>query len=283
MVDDRRIPVYALNIAAMPHPDGIYPQLLRRAANIVVRAHGSDWARITAPESAPETPGVYTGRIQVWTEIDLRAPWYDITRDAELSEEIRKTISIPPNAKPNYRAFDYVFGERKHRLYFEARNEHGKTLGPTVARRIRSAVLSQEVQGLMAPSVEVTLVPKEGTVKRILAMPGLRTLTINVLVPNPDTTDAEAEKRVRKRLADAKARSMHVTYTKQRRAKRLTPTPEIEELATVAAKNGFVSGEGVSGGKPTELSTSDEPRREYAEGKGGVSFLSKLINSVGLW
>lgn len=280
MVEDRRIPVYALNVAASPHPPGVYLRLLTKAAKFVVPAHGSDWAKITAPSRPKMHDDLYTGRILVWTEIDLKGKWYDTSKDAELSEEIRKTINIPPNAKPNYRAFDYVFSEKKHRLYFEATNDLGKSIGPTVARRVLLQLLSRDLQGLEEPSVEVTLVPKDGTVRRILAIPGLRKLTIRVVLPNPDATDPATLRRVRARLQNARAKSLEETYVKQPRAKRLIATDEIRDTAEVAALNGFVSGEGGTDEKPVSLSTANEPRKEIIRAGGGVSFLNRLLASV---
>lgn len=282
MVDERLIPVYALNIAATPHPAGIYIKLLTRAATFFARAHGSDYARISVPKES-DRDGVYTGRILIWTEIDLGGKWYDVSADAELSDALRKTISIPENAKPNFRTFDYIFYEKKHRIYFEARNDLGNTVGPSVILRVLRQLLSQDLQGLKAPSVEVTLVPKEGTVARILAMPGLRKLTMRVVLPNPDATDNATLLRVRKRLQDANARQLDETFTKRPGAARLVATQEIKDTAAVAAENGYVRGERTVDGKLVALSTSDEPRREYARADAGASFLSRVLGSIGLF
>lgn len=126
--------MYVLNIVASPHPEGVYPRLLRKAARGGgVRARGSDYAKIT--RLTEQHTGIYTGRILVWTDIDMNGPWVDLIREEELPEDVRRGIRIPSNARPNYRTFRYVFDERRHLFYYEARNQLDEKLGPTIVRR----------------------------------------------------------------------------------------------------------------------------------------------------
>jgi hypothetical protein len=277
------IPVYALNIAANPHPPGTYIRLLSRASQVVVKAHGSDYATISAPQPSPDAAGVYVGRILVWTEINLRGRWYDRESNNELSDDLRSQINIPPNAKPNFKWFSYAFKEHGHRFYFESRNEFGENVGPTTVRRVMSQLVAQDIQGFSAPEVSVTLVPNTGAVNAILALPGLRTLTMRVVLPNPDETDPEAVRRVRDRLRAAHAGQLDETYRKAANEDRLLPTQEIQETAAVAAENGFVRGEGSADGRKVSLATNDQPRRELVPDNAGTNFLSRLLGSVGLF
>jgi Domain of unknown function (DUF4747) len=149
MPREQFIEAYARNIAAHPHPEGIYLRLLRRASSFLARARAHDFAKITSPRLARDN--LYTGRILVWTEIDIDGAWLDLAKEDELPAALKNTIAIPDNAKPNYRTFDYVFDDRQHRLYFEARTELGATRGATTAKRIFSSLLSQEIQGPDSP------------------------------------------------------------------------------------------------------------------------------------
>jgi hypothetical protein len=45
----RTIEICALNIAADPHEEGVYVRLLTRAADFIVNARASDYAKITRP------------------------------------------------------------------------------------------------------------------------------------------------------------------------------------------------------------------------------------------
>jgi Domain of unknown function (DUF4747) len=123
--------------------------------------------KITSPRAVTGRSGIYTGRILIWTEIDLKRPWLDLANEDELDPALKKSISIPENARPNMRAFGYVFVEKPHRVYFEAKNEFGERLGPNVAKSIFSKITSQELLGFDSPEVEVTIVPDVDAVDRV--------------------------------------------------------------------------------------------------------------------
>ena len=170
MPREKTVEVAALNIAANPHPDGVYVGLLEKASSFLVLVRGHDYAKITTPKESGE-PDMLTGRLLIWTEIDLTGPWLDLTKEDALPPDLKKTIQIPSQAKPNYRVFSYAFNTKTHRLYFETRNEFRDTLSPGSARRIFANLLSREILGPDAPEVEVTVVPESGAVDRILSLP----------------------------------------------------------------------------------------------------------------
>ena len=280
MPADRTIVACALNLSANPHPTGVYVSLLRQAARFLVKARASDYAKITTPRKS-EHGDYYAGRILEWTEIDLKKPWLDLDSEDVLSPTLKKAIAIPPSAKPNYRVFNYVFAEERHRLYFESVNEFGERLGPHTARSIFTRLLSRELQGPKSPEIEVTVVPQTGVIGRILNMPRLRKLYIRVTLPNPDTASPAARKRVFDRLKEANARQLEEEYTKSTEADHLVATPPIRETAEVASENGFVRGEGKdANGKKLEIATDRYPQRIYISAERGGTFLSRLLASV---
>jgi Domain of unknown function (DUF4747) len=277
---ERLLHVCALSISANPHPEGIYVSLLRRGADFIVHARGSDYAKITVPERDTRIGRYYTGRILIWTEIDLKGKWLDITKGEELSPEIKNTIQIPPTAKPNFRSFNYALDNERHLVYFENRNEFGQTLGPSVAKRIFTSVLSPELQGPDAPEIEVTIVPETDAVDKILKLPGLRTLYIKLVRPNPDISD-EARQRILGQLSQMHARREEITIYKTADAVALTPTSDIEEMAGVAADDGEVRGEGRdANGRKLEVSTTDFPQKLYVGMERGGTFLSRLLSTL---
>lgn len=282
MASRASLQVAALNISANPHPDGIYTLLLTRAAGRKVNYRGSDWAKFTKPTPAVIEKGTFIGRILVWTEIDTSGPWLDDDKDDLLSADAKAEINIPKNAKPNYRVFNYVFREDRHRLYFETANEFGEYLGTTTAQRIFYNLL-QPSAAREKIDLDVTVVPKSGAVNTVLSLPGLRQLHIRVIVPN-DTTPEEKRQRVLKRLKDAKAKQLDETYVKRAGEDHLVPTAEIRETAEVAADNGFVKGVGRKNGKRVEASTTKQPRREtIPANQPGASFISRLMGSIGFF
>lgn len=282
MAQGRSLKVSALNISATPHPAGIYVDLLKKAAGKKANFRGNDWAKFTKPVES-DTPGVFTGRILVWTEIDTRGPWLDDETDDLLSPADKATISIPKKAKPNYRTFNYVFRVDKHRLYFEAGNEFGDQFGTTMAQRVFYNLLVGPALARKI-DIDVTVVPKSGAVNTVLALPGLRSLHIRVIVPNSDTTSDAKRRRVLKRLEDAQAKQLDEIYTKRAGEDRLVATPEIWETAEVAATDGFVKGVGRKNGKRVETSTTRLPRTETIPvDEPGANFLSRLLGSIGLF
>jgi hypothetical protein len=281
MAREKAIQVCALNLAANPHPDSVYISILRQASRFLVQARGTDYAKITSPRAVSGRPGIYTGRILIWTEIDVKRPWLDLTNEDELSPALKRSINIPENARPNMRVFGYVFVEKTHRVFFESKNEFGESLGPNVARAIFTRITSQELLGFESPEVEVTIVPEVDAVDRVLSLPNLRMLFIRVTLPNPDTASPAARRRVYARLKKANARQLEEKYIKSSDAERLETTPEIRETAEVAAENGLVRGEGRDNdGKKLEVSTEKYPKRYFVGAPAGTSFLSRLMATL---
>ncbi|MBZ9737148.1 DUF4747 family protein [Mesorhizobium sp. CA18] len=278
---DRIVPVYILNIAANPHDGDIYSRALERASRIIVRARGSDYAKITLPKRNDRYKRILQGQILIWTEIDLDGPWLDLDKGSEIDPELREKISIPPNARPNFRAFDYVFDEQKHQLYFEARNDLDQTVGATVVLRIFSGILNRELMGPDWPEIEVTLVPTHDAIERILALPHLNTLMIRVGRPNPDAASPEAVARVNAKLEALHAQKLEIRLRKAADAARITLDPEFREIADVGADNGLVKGEGrYADGSKAELSTRDQPRKIEINMAKGDNFFARLISTI---
>jgi hypothetical protein len=284
MPRERFIEVGALNLNANPHPSGIYIRLLRRAERFLVKARGSDYAKITSPRKAERGDHVYTGRVLMWTEIDLKGAWLDLRNQDELARELKASINIPENARPNYRAFDYVYDDAKHTVYVQTRNELGARLGITTVHRIFAQLLSQELMGLDEPEVTVTIVPEPGAVDRILTLPGLRVLEFRVSRPNADVASPAARKRVFAELDAANAQRLEQRYIKSAKAERLTPTAEMQDIIEVAAETGYVKGEGRDlNDKPVEVSTVEYPKRWYISMEAGASFLGRLLSQIKLF
>lgn len=277
----RRVTVYTINIAANPHPEGIYPRLLGRAAEIIVRLRGHDFGKLTRPVQQENYPHLYRGNILVWTDIDLNGPWFDIQREEELAAEIRRTISIPENAKPNYRGFDYIFDERTHKLYFEAKNDLDQVISPNTALRLVQGVLAADALGEDWPDVAATLVPRQDAVENVLRLPGLASLYIKIVRPNPDGADDNAASRVWARLDLLHAHKIETKMSKAREAERLTLDASYQDMAEAAAENGIVKGMGrTDEGRKVEASTVEMPASFQIEMDRGESFLSKLLGKI---
>ncbi|MCB1443109.1 MAG: DUF4747 family protein [Methyloceanibacter sp.] len=269
--------LYALNIAAMPHPDGVYESLLKQAARKKVRARGADFAKITVPQS--KSDGILVGRILVWTEIDRDGAWLDLASEQEVPPDQVDEIQIPDNVKPNYRCFVYGFDVANHRLYYEARNEKREQLGPTVARRIFLNLLDGLSHSHEPIGVEVTLIPDEETLIRILRMRGLKRLHMRINRPNADDFDT-VQRRVLNDLINNHAGRRDTEYTRAKGEARLTPTDDVKVIAEVAAENGFVEGEADADGETVKVSTREHPKRVILERERGQSVVERLVSFI---
>lgn len=124
---DMVLEIGVLNIKATPHPDGIYPKLLRKIANTPVPYHGDDYFTLRPPERVDG--GFYQGRLWIWTNVDPTKPAINKDRLEELSSadaerDLRTDIGL------NLKVFLYVLRERDHLIFYEFRNEDGQHLAP---------------------------------------------------------------------------------------------------------------------------------------------------------
>lgn len=243
-------------------------------ANIEVSIGGSDYAKLTKIEATQSHAGIYMGRICVWAYIEKDGPWFNKITNDEASSEDKSAVEIPEYIAPNYRYFYYAVDVKRHIVLFETKNEFNQSLSQRKVRRLFESLFSSLPND--APDVAVTVIPEEGTVERILALPRLRHLKIVVTRPNPDDlTDQYAQ--IMKRLNDQNAKSLTEELRKAPRVESLTPNNNTRILAKVAETNGFVEGDAIG----IHESTKAHPKRRWIEvGKDGssiVKFLSGFL------
>jgi hypothetical protein len=194
MADTVTIAMGALNIAADPHPPGVYRTLFDRAVDVPVRLWGSDWAKITKPiDRESKSPSFY-GRILVWTEIDRDGKWLNQDEDREATPIEKKEIRIPEILDPNFRSFNFVFIEDRHLLVLEYQNELGEHFGAQRAEKLFRRLFVKDDLAEGEPVVEVTVIPSTEALDKIFAIPKLRKLEISVVRPNADSLDEQEER-----------------------------------------------------------------------------------------
>lgn len=267
----------ALNITASPHPPGIYRQLLTAVADKEVSIWGSDRAKITQPGPFEDHADWLYGQILIWAEIDTKGKWINKTKNKEATpEEKRKAVeALPADLEPNFRSFNFIFLEKKHRLVLEYRNELGQHFGPQRAEKFFERLFARHLPA-DSPTVDVTVIPEDDTLDKIYAIPRLRMLEIFLKRPNPDDVADEAQ-RILGRLEKQGARSQKLELTKAPKVKTLTPDAGTKKLAAVAAENGYVAGAGKDGdGKRIFESTQSHPKITQLPIEGDVSFATFL-------
>lgn len=270
---DKRLIACALNLNADPHPPGIYVEALRLAAKQGVRARGDNFLEITPPRKIREIDA-YEGRILLWTEVDVEGRWLDTEAEEELED--KTNIRIPNNAKPNYRTFNYIFTEKRHRFYFESSNEFGEKLGITTAKSCLSFLLGRDEIAAKA-KISVSIEPDKAGIERILKTPGLQTIDLRINRPNGDLPGNAARRRVLAKLEAAGATRLEEHWAARGQGVSLHVTPEITDHALVAAETGFFRAQARNAdGPPIRLSSDEVPRRYFISLLTGETFFQRL-------
>jgi hypothetical protein len=279
MARNPTITLGAVNIAADPHPTGIYRRLFAAAANRVVHLRGSDYAKITAPQDRDTDPPSFYGRVLVWTEIDKNGKWLNQKKNEEATPEEKAKIQIPDDIDPNFRSFNFVFIDEKHRLVLEYRNELGQSFAPKSAEHVFRELFSEPYFGEDTPEVSVTAVPSHEALDKIYNITRLKHLEIFIIRPNPDDLTEETG-RILERLIKQGAKSQKFELQKRAKVKTLKPDEETKTMAEIAQTNGYVAGEGTDAdGKPVYESTQDHPKTVTLEVSGTTS-VGVLFNGI---
>lgn len=291
MEKKKLIEIIVVNIAANPHPEGIYFNLFNTAAGKKVKysVNGEKSARFSEPTKIEEHPNFFSGHLLIWIDVSKNKDWMDLNSEQLLNdtEKNQKLNSIEEIAKDyglSAQQFDYIFDIQNHKLYIERKNSRQKVIMPSQIKSILKKIMSVEIQGKDAPTVEITITPENDVVSNILDLPGLSKLNIGIVKPNPDDTSDGVRKRVLERLKNQNAHKIEVALFKDQKEDKLTPDQETKDLANVASENGFVRGEGVDiHGVKTKLSTEDKPKIIRLEDIPHETLLHKLNNIFNFW
>lgn len=279
-----RMSVGAINITASPHEPGTYEKILQAAAEKPIWLGGSDYAKITRTDRRKD--GRLIGRIIVWTEIDKKGAWLNSETNDTASNDDKQYINIPEKLKPNYRYFYFGFDPKSHLMIFEFKNESGQSFGPARANKFFGTLLSQETLGTDFPLIDVTLIPEEGAVEKILTIPKLRRLKIVLTRPNPGEDLHDEITEIMRKLEAQKAGKWINELVKAPKVDHLEPSDETKLLARVAATNGYVEGEGKHDGKAIHDSTKEHPKSVPIEvgedAESTTQFMSAFNNFQGL-
>jgi hypothetical protein len=209
------------------------------------------------------------GRFYRFVHVDKDGQWFNVVRHDEATEEELEEINLPDHLRPNTEMYDFVFYPRGHTLYFNHRSNNrvnGRfpllTAG-SVVKLLKALASLHAIQGRFG-DVEVTALPSKEQLERILKMPSLRHLVIEVTKPNPDEL-GKAEEEVFRRMSKLNARKQRQEYFAERHES-LKVDEDAKTLALVGAANGKVTGYGVGKeGRPTQVSTTEKPWVDIVE------------------
>lgn len=259
MGDEQIIEAGFLNVVATPHPKGVYLRLFQQAANTPVGFWGDMFAAIRPPVAVSGEPDLHVGQLVIWVEINPNEPAINKKRLTETSLRDLK-FDVPADVGFNGRVFRYILNEKTHVVTLEIRNENGKTVSPVRARRIFSRLLSPEVLGLEAEMVEITVIPEEDALAKVLGLKRLDRVEILVKRPNADDITAKTNA-IMQELDEQNAKRQELVFTRESGTPGLKLNERNETYAEVAAHNGYVVSKGKDAdGEAVARSTKEYPK-----------------------
>ncbi|MBS1186693.1 MAG: hypothetical protein H6R04_711 [Burkholderiaceae bacterium] len=267
MSRSRTILIAALNIAMhKPHSPKRYVEMFFDAYKLGAKVKLSNVHYSVLGSAYQENPDdaldPINGEIWRFVKIDPNETWFNTsTKDVATESELRE-VSIPDHLLAHMQRIPYVFHPKTHRLYFITKD--GKTsMGAGTLKKILNNILGRLVAEKRYPEIEVTVVPEAESVERILSMPYLQKLHIELVRPNADD-GVDEERRFMEKMANERAKKYTQSLISERNGS-LAPDEQTKSLARMAAHNGKVVGEGrdATGGKLIE-STTQSPMIQSA-------------------
>lgn len=257
--NDQTIEVGFLNVVATPHPAGVYSSLLKKAALKPINFFGDHFALINSVAKVEGAEALYRGRLYIWTEINKDEPAINKIKLEEISHADLQ-LEIPDDIGFNSKSFNFFLNEATHVLTVEVKNELQKSISIRRVGKIFSSLLSAEIIGLDSPSVEVTIIPDDDALDRVLSLPNLSKIQIVVLRPNEDDI-SKATGEILKELDDMKAKRLEIEIVREAGEKSIVLNNRYMKYAQVAAENGHVSTKGKGADhEAISASTKEHPR-----------------------
>src|SRR5262249_39559829 len=109
MARDRMLRVGALNIKTMPESADTYAALLRRAhgTRLAVRFRGNRFGMVGSLTEEEFKKGehneqVQFGSLDLFTEIALNEPWFDLRLRQQAEEKEVQEVKVPPHLRPEH-------------------------------------------------------------------------------------------------------------------------------------------------------------------------------------
>lgn len=253
----KRLDLCVLNITLLNHSPERYSALIRdcHRLRVTVPYRGQTHAMIgVLTKTEVEGKRMLLGRVFAFFDISAGTKWLNVKEREQATDEEMQLIEVPEHLKPGFEEYHFLFDPETHRLAFDAR------LKPTNGERIFNRMLNAPELAGTYGDVVVTLTQSHDVLEQIFAMPQLRSLTIHLVRPNPDSL-AEVAAEIWERLQRNHAESVEETY-KARSGESLDPDEKTKKLAQVALDNGFVAAHGTDAdGRTKDESTKNHPAR----------------------
>lgn len=254
-----------LNIVAHPHPDGVYLNLINSAydANKPIKVWGHDYALLgSVLPFDGDTENIVCGTIYRFTQIDFDAPWLNVSKKQEASEDELRQIQIPEGLRPNAKPFPYILFLKEHKLFYACQHD-ANHFSPNLGQKFFTTLFNQK-NLLIRKKLDEVLVHIEQdreTLALALNLKEIRYLLLNIRRPNPDDFE-DAEREVLKELGDQCVSRLREEYKSIPKLS-IKPSVKTRLKARIAASNGYVESIGVdSNGIKRKIKTIEHPQIE---------------------
>lgn len=257
---ERKAYVSAINVVLQPHSPSLYVELFNEIRNsdgaVKVRGQsavmfGSCWAM---SEGKPEEG--LQGVIYKFFKLDANEPWFNVKTKSEAGKAEKSIISIPDYLKPHLQEFPFVFYPKGHRFYFVS-SRTGQALSSKFMLDFFERIVELPRFAKFG-SIKFTVEPERDTVNKILGMPRLKMLQLDIYQPNPDDQQS-AEEKMQRRLKSQNVKRMQHTYS-EATSEGIKPDDETKVLAKIASSNGKVVAKVITPAGHSEiLSTVQHP------------------------
>lgn len=244
-----------LNVAANPHPDGIYHKIFNAAAESDGLPYGRNWfAKVGKP--SPRKDGYFHGRVAVWHELKGKAiETSSLERQdlASLLNDEAEGFGFPS------KVFSFTFREEDHLLFCEFKNDEGDQITPSSLGKALHEVLVAAAANLEI-DLSVTVLPEHDTVDQIFELPVVKKISLGFSLPNAgDDLSAETHKIIEK-LKQRGINKQKSEYTKAKTAETIEFDDELRAEIEIGAQNGKVVATGVDvDGHKKVIDTTQRP------------------------
>ncbi len=262
MARKRKIEAATLNIKIHPHTPPKYVKLFNDVEQL--GHHVKIWDKYYATigwlrpldEEMPEKG--LEGAIYKYLNIDPTRQWFDKKKNKSIKVDDKDNPPpIPDSLKPHLQEIYFIFYPDQHRLFFETNN-----LSPNSALKLFQGLLQHPEVIKIFGIPDIHIESSKETIEKILQLPKLALLEIQIALPNPDDSGMSDEEKVMDRMYNEGSRTVYEKKTAFK-GKSLTPDDKTKLMMKVATSNGKVYAEGYSAEEKRVIeSTEDHPLRD---------------------
>jgi len=229
----------------------------------------------------PENPeaGLH-GEIYRFVKLNTNEPWFNSqTHDVATADEVNE-VKIPPYLLPHLQRFPFVFNPKTHHLYY-IKKDRSDSMGPISVKHLMDYLITILVDSNQFPEINVTVIPDEKTIDKILDLSTIEHLTIEISRPNPDDGHIDGQRWMEK-LERQNAKKVTMTLQSSK-GDSIIPDQDTRAMAKVAAMDGKVDvvGRDMDGGK-VEESTAKRNMVKYAPVNSDIETAPDVLYQVAL-